>query len=52
MRGRRNAVAEAKTLSGRTGRPIRVEREDGRMKMEFRRGRLETYRYETHAARH
>jgi hypothetical protein len=45
--GRIRAVSEAKEISRRTGRPIRVERTDGRVRMEFRRGALETYRYET-----
>lgn len=45
--GRGPAVAEAKDISTKTGRPIRVERADGAVKMEFRRGQLETYRYET-----
>lgn len=45
--GRQAAVAKAKEISARSGRVIQVERADGRVRMAFRRGRLETYRFET-----
>ena len=49
--GRNKAVAEAKGISEKTGKPVGLERQDGRMKMEFRRGSLETYRFDTHDRR-
>lgn len=51
VQGRSTAVEEAKSISARSGRAIRVERQDGRVRMEFRRGKLETYRFETHGRR-
>ncbi len=45
--GRQAAVQEAKEVSLATGRPIRLERDDGKMKMQFQRGTLQTYRLET-----
>ncbi len=45
--GRIAAVAAAKDLSESTGRPIGLERHDGRVKMQFQRGALLTYRFET-----
>jgi len=51
VQGRTTAVEEAKSISARSGRAIRVERQDGRVRMEFRRGKLETYRFETHGRR-
>ncbi|MCB9680994.1 MAG: hypothetical protein H6733_05930 [Alphaproteobacteria bacterium] len=50
--GRPAAVEEAKQISRRTGRPIRLERKDGRVTMEFRRGHLEAYAYETRGRGH
>ena len=49
--GRADAIAKAKEVSARTWRPIGVERDDGRVKMQFRRGRLLIYRYDTHDRR-
>lgn len=51
VEGRHHAVEEAKSISSRSARPIRVERGDGRVRMEFRRGKLETYRFETQGRR-
>jgi hypothetical protein len=48
--GRREAVRHAKHVSRQTGRPIVVEAADGRVTMEFRRGRLESYKVETRGA--
>ncbi|MCB9664574.1 MAG: hypothetical protein H6732_10720 [Alphaproteobacteria bacterium] len=45
--GRQDAVREAKQHSSRTGRVIHVERRDGCVHMEFQRGRLQAYRFET-----
>lgn len=45
------AVHKAKDISSGTGRPIRVERKDGLVTMEFRRGKLESYVRETRARR-
>lgn len=49
--GRGPAIEQAKELSAKTWRPIGLEREDGRVKMQFRRGSLQTYRYDTHDRR-
>lgn len=51
VHGRSAAVDAAKTLSQKTPRPVRLERADGRITMEFRRGNLQTYQYETHRRR-
>lgn len=51
VHGRKTAVEAAKERSSRTGRPIHVERDDGRVMMEFRRGQLQNYRYETRPKR-
>ena len=37
----------AKEVSADTGRPVRLERADGKMKMQFQRGALQTFRLET-----
>lgn len=47
VHGRDAAIEKARTLSGRSGRPISVERQDGRMTMQFSRGGVQTYRFET-----
>ena len=47
VEGRRAAVRKAKDVSANTGRIIGLERSDGRVKMQFQRGSLQTYRYET-----
>jgi hypothetical protein len=47
VEGRTAAVAQAKELSARTWRAIGVESEDGRVKMLFQRGVLQTYRLDT-----
>ena len=49
--GRAEAIAKAKEVSARTWRPVGVERNDGRVKMQFRRGSLLIYRYDTHDRR-
>lgn len=51
VHGRSAAVDAAKTLSRKTPRTVRLERADGRVTMEFRRGNLQTYQYETHGRR-
>ncbi len=48
VEGRMEAIAEAKEVSARTWRPVGLERADGRVKMQFRRGSLLIYRYDTH----
>lgn len=48
VEGRMEAIAQAKEISARTWRPVGLEREDGRVKMQFRRGSLLIYRYDTH----
>jgi len=48
VEGRMEAIAQAKEVSARTWRPVGLEREDGRVKMQFRRGSLLIYRYDTH----
>lgn len=45
--GRDEAVERAKALSARSWREVGLERDDGRVRMQFRRGVLLTYRYET-----
>jgi hypothetical protein len=45
--GREAAITQAKEMSGRTWRTIGLERSDGRVRMQFRRGSLESYRFET-----
>jgi len=45
--GRDQAIERAKEVSARTWRPVGLERDDGRVRMQFRRGVLLTYRYET-----
>lgn len=45
--GRKDAVRRAKEVSVRTWRPVGLERDDGRVRMQFRRGVLLTYRYDT-----
>ncbi len=45
--GRRAAVHKAKEVSSDTGRPVRLERADGKMTMQFHRGALQTFRLET-----
>ena len=42
------AIAQAKAVSANNWRPVGLEREDGRVKMQFRRGGLLIYRYDTH----
>ncbi len=49
--GRLDAIAKAKEMSARTWRPVGLERDDGRVKMQFRRGSLLIYRYDTHDRR-
>ncbi|MFT4625405.1 MAG: hypothetical protein ACI8PZ_004073 [Myxococcota bacterium] len=46
--GRADAIAKAKEVSGRTWRTVGVERNDGRVKMQFGRGSLQVYRFDTH----
>ena len=45
--GRLEAVARAKALSESQPRPVRVERADGKVKMEFRSGGIVRYRRQT-----
>lgn len=45
--GREEAVQRAKALSVDMPRPVRVEREDGKVKMEFRSGGIVRYRRRT-----
>lgn len=45
--GRAEAVQRAKALSADIPRPVRVEREDGKVKMEFRSGGIVRYRRRT-----
>lgn len=45
--GRAAAIERAKEVSARTWRQVGLERADGRVRMQFRRGVLLTYRYET-----
>jgi len=45
--GRAKAVQRAKALSADMPRPVRVEREDGKVKMEFRSGGIVRYRRRT-----
>jgi len=47
IQGRLQAVGLAKEMSSSTGRLIGLEREDGRVRMQFQRGSLQTYRYDT-----
>lgn len=47
VHGRSDAIAKAKELSAETRRPVSVERQDGRVKMQFTNGGLQTYRMET-----
>jgi len=47
VQGRMKAIDEAKKISRRTWRQVRIEREDRRVQMQFRRGSLLTYRYES-----
>jgi hypothetical protein len=47
VNGRKDAIDRAKELSARTRRPVSVERQDGRVKMQFSNGGLQTYRMET-----
>ena len=42
------AIAAAKAMSAKTWRPVSLEQGNGRVKMQFRRGSLQTYRYDTH----
>jgi len=51
VEGRAEAIAHAKEISEKTWRPVGLERADGRIKMQFRRGSLETYRFDTHDRR-
>lgn len=48
VEGRMEAIAQAKAVSANNWRPVGLEREDGRVKMQFRRGGLLIYRYDTH----
>ena len=45
--GRKSAIERAKEVSAATWRPIGIERDDGRVRMQFRRGVLLTYRFDT-----
>lgn len=45
--GRTAAIGVAKEMSAKTWRPIGLESEDGRVKMQFQRGSLQTYRFDT-----
>ena len=45
--GRTAAISVAKEMSAKTWRPIGLESEDGRVKMQFQRGSLQTYRFDT-----
>lgn len=47
VQGRMQAIDEAKKISRRTWRQVRIERADHRVQMQFRRGSLLTYRYES-----
>jgi hypothetical protein len=47
VNGRQAAVQQAKSVSSDSGRPVRLERDDGKMKMQFQRGALQTFRLET-----
>lgn len=47
VEGRDAAVERARQISGQSSRPISVERQDGRMTMQFSRGGVQTYRLET-----
>lgn len=47
IEGRTAAVRRARELSRTSHRPVRVEREDDRMMMVWRRGNLQKYRLET-----
>ena len=49
--GRIEAVDEAKSISKETGQNVLVEREDGRVKMNFRDGALVDYVLETRKGR-
>lgn len=51
IEGRADAIAEAKTLSLRSGRTVHVERGDGCVSMEFRRGQLQVYKFEMRGGR-
>ena len=51
VHGRAAAVQRARSLSARTRRPVLIERSDGRVSMEFRRGSLQTYMLQTHGRR-
>lgn len=48
VEGRGKAVNEAKRMSERFHGPVRVERDDSRVEMTFRRGSVSKYRYTTH----
>lgn len=45
--GRKAAIAKAKEISNRTWRGVFVERDDKRVQMRYRRGKLQEYRFET-----
>lgn len=47
VEGRAHAVQQAKELSQSHRRPISVERQDGRVSMQFQNGGLQSYRMET-----
>jgi hypothetical protein len=49
--GRKTAVSMAKRLSREHGGRVHVEREDGRVYMQFRRGKLERFVHETRRRR-
>ncbi len=45
--GRTAAIDVAKEMSAKTWRTVGLESEDGRVKMQFQRGALQTYRFDT-----
>lgn len=45
------AIEKAKSLSRHTWDQVRIEREDKRVQMQYRRGSLLTYRYESRRRR-
>ena len=47
VKGRGAAVRRARDLSQKSHRPVRVQREDNKMTMTWRRGVLQEYRLET-----
>ena len=51
VEGRMEAIAQAKEVSARTWRPVGLEREDGRVKMNFRDGALVDYVFEPRKGR-